>query len=121
MQERFSRPRVGGLEGGPGGRGLEKIFIEITLLLESLQATAQVGDGVANAVQFLGVHLEGFTGELKWSPPYRNDPADGGDEDQDDDELENTHFGNPLGDPWLLHRCDTPDFPARAIGETSVT
>ena len=52
---------------------------------------------------------------------YRNDPADGGDEDQDDDELENTHFGNPLGDPWLLHRCDTPDFPARAIGETPVT
>ena len=92
-----------------GGWGLEKIFVKIAFLFESFQAGVQIGDSIADAVEFFGVQLEGLTGEPKWPPPRHNDPADGGDEDQRDDELENAHFGNPLGDPWLLHRRGASD------------
>ena len=103
-QERFSRLRIGGRECAEAGWRLEKIFVKITFLFESFQAGAQISDSVADAVEFFGIQLEGLTGERKWPTPRRNDPADGGDDDQRDDELENAHSGNPLGDPWLLHR-----------------
>ncbi len=94
-QERFSRLRIGGRERAAGGWGLEKIFVKIAFLFESFQAGAQIGDSIADAVEFFGVQLEGLTGEPKWPPPRHNDPADGGDEDQRDDELENGKFHGP--------------------------
>ncbi len=100
---------MGGRERAAGGWGLEKIFVKIAFLFESFQAGAPIGDSIADAVEFFGVQLEGLTGETHWPPPRRDDPADGGDEDQRDDELENAHFGNPRGDPWLLHRRGASD------------
>ena len=67
-QERFSRLRIGGRERAAGGWGLEKIFVKIAFLFESFQAGAQIGDSIADAVEFFGVQLEGLTGEPKWPP-----------------------------------------------------
>ena len=91
MQERLLRLRVG--EGELAGTrwGLEQILVKVAFLFQSFHAAAQIGDRVTDAAKLLGVHLEGFTGERKWPPPPRNDSADGGDEDQRDDELKNTH------------------------------
>ena len=104
MQERYSRLRVWGGELARSGWGLEQVFVKIAFLLESFHAAAQLADRVADSVKFLGVHLDGFTRERSRAPPPFDGLGDDAEEQQRDDEFECAHFGDPLGDPWLLHR-----------------
>ena len=74
-------------------RGFEKIFVEVSFLFESFHSCAQVGNGVADAMEFLGVHLERFTVEPGRSASAFDDLGHAGDENQRDYELRYAHCG----------------------------
>ena len=88
MQEPLSRFLVRWGKFPRTGWRLEQILVEVAFLFQSFHAFAQVGDRLGDAVKFLGVHLDGFTGQRR-APPPLDDLGGGRDEDQRDNERKN--------------------------------
>jgi len=74
MQEPLSRFLVRWGKFPRTGWRLEQILVEVAFLFQSFHASAQVGDRLGDAVKFLGVHLDGFTGQRR-APPALDDPG----------------------------------------------
>ena len=102
-----SRPDVGGIlfSGGRGNlttdpRCIEQVLVEVSFLLEALEATDHTADYLANVIELLAVSGRISLRERATTDRFHDGHAHGSaygyDEDQHDDEYERVQCSTPL-------------------------